>query len=254
MHTYSPAEPYGAWIAYQGGEAVVLAVILALTAAVFAGVGWRIKHPIALQRPGLAIGSLVFILWLLSMLMLFVALLAYGVQMQEVHVAFEQRKPEIGTVFYCIATVFIIAWRTRRFGWKTALYSGLFGAAAAPMLFELPFDLIVMARVYPPLPPNPTLYKALFFCPLFLWEIATIALMAMSPAMRITRGALIALAGMFAVWVVWAAAFGFSYPVETGPWTVNVISKLLCFAAAISLFVWKEKPQADQRIVSSNGE
>ncbi len=244
MHRYSPAEPYGAWIAYHGSEAVVLAGILVAAALLFAALGWRIKQPIALKRPGLAIGSLVLLLWLLSMAMLFIALLAYGVQMREIHLEFEQQKPQIGTIFYCFATVFIIAWLTRRFGWRVALYSGLMGAAAAPMLFELPFDLIVMGRVYPPIPPNPALYRALFFCPLYMWEISTIALMAMSPAMRITRGASYALAAMFAVWAVWAAAFGFSYPVEAGPWTVNVISKLLCFAAAISLFAWKEEPAA----------
>lgn len=240
MHHYSPAEPYGAWIAYHGSEAMVLAGILAAAAVLFGFLGWRIRRPIALKRPGPAIGSLVFLLWLLSMAMLFIALLAYGVQMREIHVEFERQKPQIGTIFYCFATLFIIAWMTRRYGWATALYSGLFGAAAAPMLFELPFDLIVMARVYPPIPPSPTLYRALFFCPLFMWEISTIALMAISPAMRITRGACYAFGGMFAVWAVWAAAFGFSYPVEPGPWTVNVISKLLCFVAAILLFVGRE--------------
>lgn len=240
VHTYSPAEPYGAWIAYHGGEALTLAGILAVVAIMFAVLGWQIKRPIALVRPGPAIGSLFVILWLLSMVMLFVALLAYGVQMQEIHLAFQQDKPQIGTIFYCFVTVFIITWLTRQHGWKVALYSGLVGAAAAPMLFELPFDLIIMARVYPPIPPNPTLYRALFFCPLFMWEVSTIALLALSPAMRITRHACFALAGMFAVWVVWAAAFEFSYPVEPGPLTVNVISKILCFVAAIMLFYWRE--------------
>lgn len=244
MHTYSPAEPYGAWIAYQGGEAWLLAAILLIATIVFATFGYRIRQPIALKRPGVAIGSLILALWFLSMLMLFLALLAYGVQMQEVHIAFQQDHPQIGTIFYCFAALFIITWLTRRYGWKTALYSGVFGAAGAVMLFELPFDLIIMTRVYPPIPPNPALYKALFFCPLFQWEISTLALMALSPAMRITRGACYALALMFAVWAVWAAAFGFSYPVEKGPWTVNVISKLLCFAAAIQLFAWKKTGSA----------
>jgi hypothetical protein len=244
MHTYSPAEPYGAWLAYHGSEAITLAVILAAVAVLFAGAGLRLKRPIALKRPGPAIGSMVFLLWLLSMLMLYVALRAYGVQLQELHILFEQKKPEIGTIYYAWTVLFVIAWLTRKRGWKTAWYSGFFGAAGAVMLFEIPFDLIIMARVFPPVPPDPGLYRMLYFCPLFLWEISTIALLAMSPAMRITRGALFALAGMFAVWVVWAAAFGFSYPVEPGAWTVNVISKLFAFTAAVLLFVWKEPVDA----------
>jgi peptidoglycan/LPS O-acetylase OafA/YrhL len=47
-------------------------------------------------------------------------------------------------------------------------------------------------------------------------------------------------ANVWAVEAEPAAVFGFSHPVELGPWTVNVISKLLAFAAAILLFVWKE--------------
>jgi hypothetical protein len=240
MKTYSPAEPYGAWFAYHGSEAITLAVVLAAVAILFAVAGARLKRPIALKRPGWAIGSMVFLLWLLSMLMLFVALRAYGIQLQELHIEFEQQKPQIGTFYYAWVVLFIIAWLTRKHGGKTAWYSGFFGAAGAVMLFELPFDLIIMARVFPPVAPEPGVFRALFFGPLFMWEVSTLALLAMSPAMRITRGALFALAGMFAVWGVWAAAFGFAYPVEPGPWTVNVISKLLAFAAAVLLFVWKE--------------
>ena len=83
------------------------------------------------------------------------------------------------------------------------------------------------------------MFRLLFFVPLYLMELSTLALMAMSPAMRITRGACCALAGMFAVWAVWAGAFGFAYPATPGPLAVNVVSKLLCFAAAIALFAWR---------------
>lgn len=244
MKTYSPAEPYGAWFAFHGGEAITLAVILGVVAIVFAGLGLRLKRPIALKRPGWAIGSMVFLLWLMSMLMLFIALLVYGLQLRQIHLEFVQQKPQIGTIFYAWVALFIITWLTRKHGWRAAWFSGFFGAAGAVMLFELPFDLIIMGRVFPPVAPEPGVFRALFFGPLFMWEVSTLALLAMSPAMRITRGALFALAGMFAVWGVWAAAFGFSYPVEPGPWTVNVISKLLAFAAAVLLFVWKEPVDA----------
>ncbi len=240
MNTYSPEKPYGAWLAYQSGDAVALAVVLAVVAVLFALVGWRIRRPVALTRPGPTVAGLIIALWVLSIVMLFIALLAYGVQLKEIHLEFKQDKPQIGTIFYAGVTFFIIAFRTRKYGLLTALGSGFVAAAGAVMLFELPFDLIIMARVYPPVPPNPALYRALFFCPLFMWEVSTLALLALSPAMRITRNACFALAGMFAVWVVWAAAFGFSYPVEPGPLTVNVISKILAFLAAVLLFYWRE--------------
>ena len=37
-------------------------------------------------------------------------------------------------------------------GGRTAVLSAAIAAMAAPMVFELPFDLIVMARTYPPIP------------------------------------------------------------------------------------------------------
>jgi hypothetical protein len=49
---------------------------------------------------------------------------------------------------------------SRRWGWKVALASTVVGTAAAPMIFELPFDLIVMARTNPPIPIHPYIYTA----------------------------------------------------------------------------------------------
>jgi hypothetical protein len=57
--------------------------------------------------------------------------------------------------------------------------------------------------------------------------------------MRITGSAVYALAGMFAVFAVWAV-FGFSFPGGLLPKTLNIISKILCFITAIMLFVWHE--------------
>lgn len=223
-------------MAYHGSEAIVLAVVLAVAALAIAAISRRIAQPIELKRPGLVICGLVLAFWLLSILMVLVAQLAYGIQLKEIALEFRQDKPQIGTVFYLVVSFFVILYLTRRHGWKVALWSGVFGALGAPMLFELPFDLIVMGRVFPPVPPEPWVYRLLYFVPLYLMELSTIALMALSPALRITRSAGYALAGMFAVWVVWAGAFGFAYPVTPGPLTVNVISKLLCFATAILLF------------------
>jgi hypothetical protein len=39
---------------------------------------------------------------------------------------------------------------------------------------------------------------------------------------------------VFAIW----AAFGFAFPAQPLPLALNVISKILCFVAAIMLFAW----------------
>ncbi len=108
---------------------------------------------------------------------------------------------------------------------------------AAPMVFELPFDLIVMTRSFPPLPPDPALYRAVFFGPLFAVEITTLGLLTLIPLARLTRQAFISLALMFVVFAIWALD-GFGYPDATVPTALNVISKLLAFCAVLSLFAW----------------
>ncbi|HEU0217704.1 MAG TPA: hypothetical protein VFQ90_13685 [Stellaceae bacterium] len=145
----------------------------------------------------------------------------------------------VGTFVYAPVTFFVLLYLTRRWGWKVALASAVIGTAVAPMIFELPFDLIVMTRTNPPIPVYPMLYRQLFFLPLFLVELSTISLLTLLPSMRVTASASYAVAGMFAVFAVWAA-FGFAFPAEPLPLALNVISKILCFVAAIMLFVWKE--------------
>jgi hypothetical protein len=60
---------------------------------------------------------------------------------------------------------------------RVMLASAAIGAVAAPMIFEFTFDLIVMARTYPPILPGPAAYRVLFFAPLFLVEATTLSLL-----------------------------------------------------------------------------
>jgi hypothetical protein len=89
-----------------------------------------------------------------------------------------------------------------------------------------------------PIPTHPILYRQLFFLPLFLVELSTMSLLTLLPSMRVTAYAAYAVAGVFVVFGVWAA-FGFTFPAEPLPLALNVISKILCFVAAIMLFVWR---------------
>jgi hypothetical protein len=82
------------------------------------------------------------------------------------------------------------------------------------------------------------LYRQLLFLPLFLWAFSTVSLLTLLPSMRVTACAAYSVAGMFVVFAVWAA-FGFAFPAEPLPLALNVVSKILCFVAAIMLFVWR---------------
>ena len=149
------------------------------------------------------------------------------------------RLHRVGTfVFDVPVTFFVILYLTRRWGWKVALASAVIGTAAAPMIFEFPFDLIIMTRSNPPIPGHPMLYRQVLFVPLFLWEFSTVSLLTLLSSMRVTAYASYAVAGMLAVFAVWAT-FGFAFPAEPLPLVLNIISKILCFVAAIMMLVWK---------------
>jgi len=140
------------------------------------------------------------------------------------------------TLTAVVATFAIINEIGQPLGQRTALASAVIGALCAPMIFELPFDLIVMARTYPPIPPHPGLYRALFFLPLFLVEISTLGLLTLSPMVALSSRTLSGLAAMFVVFAIWAL-FGFAYPSASIPIALNLLSKVLAFVVAITLFV-----------------
>jgi hypothetical protein len=91
-----------------------------------------------------------------------------------------------------------------------------------------------MGRTHPPTPAVP--FTLLFFLPLFLVEVSTFALVTLSPLAKLSRYTLFPLGAMFLVFGVWAL-FGFSYPSHPLPLAFNVISKILSFVAAITLFL-----------------
>jgi hypothetical protein len=167
-------------------------------------------------------------------------MLVYGLQVKQAYPGFAPPHVRVGmfTFIDALVTFFVILYLTRRWGWKVALASAVIGTAAALMIFEFPFDLIIMTRTNPPIPTHPMLYRRLYFLPLFLVQFSTISLLTLLPSMRVTAYASYAVAGMFVVFAVWAA-FGFAFPAEPLPLALNVISKILCFVAAIMLFVWR---------------
>jgi hypothetical protein len=231
--TYQPAS----WVSYSVGEAVLLAIVLLVVAGGFACAGRRLRTPLRVAQPGNTTAAFMIVIWLLAIYNVLVASFVYGLQVRLAYPGFVAPRVRVGTFVDASVTFFVIFYLTRRWGWKVALASAVIGTAAAPMIFEFPFDLIVMARTNPPIPTHTILYRVMFFLPLFLIQFSTVSLLTLLPSVRVTAHAFYAVAAMFAVFAVWAA-FGFAFPAEPLPLVLNVISKILCFVAAIMLFVW----------------
>ena len=233
---YSPAS----WTSYSDGNAILLAVFLLVVAIGFVYAGKRLHAPLNVTRPGTTATGFMITIWLLAICNASVALVVYGLQVKQAYPSFVAPRLAVGMFTFADATVafFVILYITRRWGWQVALASAIIGIAAALMFFEFPFDLIVMTRTNPPIPTYPMLYRSLLFLPFFLVQFTTVSLLTLLPSARVTAYTSYAMAGMFAVFSVWAA-FGFAFPAHPLPLALNVISKILCFVAAVMLFVWK---------------
>ncbi len=235
---------YGTWSPYVGTDAVFLAVTLLAIGVLLTYLGTRLIGAVGIKRPGKTVSVFIITIWSISLATFLVAYTTYGLQIYQQHMlAAAPTNPISPITGLCgLATFIIIAYLARHHGLKVALGSAFVGTAAAPMIFELPFDLIVMTRTYPPIPPAPNLFRLLFFLPLFLVEVSTFSLLALSPLTKLSRYTLFSLAGMFFIFAVWAF-FGFSYPSDPISVALNGISKILSFGTAITLFLKANKAE-----------
>jgi hypothetical protein len=224
------------WVTYSGSAEVVLAVVLVVAAAAVAYAGIRLRLPARLPRPGRTAKILVLAGWVAAMAALLVSVAVYEVQASQAGFQPTSRSNPITSVTLTgVAVLFVlIAFVVKARGWRIALGSAVVGAVAAPWIFEVPFDLVIMPRTYPVI--DPGLYRLLLFGTLILTGITTIALLWLSPAVRVQRATLWCLAGMLAVFAVWSL-FGFAYPSAPGPVTMNALSKILALVTALTLFV-----------------
>jgi hypothetical protein len=235
---------YGTWSPYVGTDSVFLAVALLAIGVLLTYLGKRLFGTFGVKRPGKTVSVFMILIWGLSLATFLIAYVVYGLQLYQEHLLGTPPTNPISpiTELSGLVTFIIIAYLTRNHGLKVALGTAFVGTAAAPMIFELPFDLIVMGRTYPPVPPAPTLFRLLFFLPLFLVEISTLSLLTLSPLTKLSKYTLFSLAGMFFVFSVWAL-LGFSYPSSPISITLNGISKILSFGTAITLFAKANKAE-----------
>ncbi len=131
-----------------------------------------------MTHSGTFISVSLVVIWLLSVTMFLVAVIVYVIELyrQVGHITGPANPITPVTMLSGAVTFLVIIYLARNSGLWIAFGSAIVGTIAAPMIFELPFDLIVMWRTYPPTPA--TLFTLLFFLPLFLVEVSSIALLA----------------------------------------------------------------------------
>jgi hypothetical protein len=231
---------FGTWVPYDDGAQRALALAMTAVASALVVTGSRMAAvPTWVRPPVVSRRTLVRLLavWGISVPASVAGFQIYTAQAHEVFPGRDAPGNPIRTVTLAavIGTFVLIKLKGNR-GGPARTASAVIAAVAAPMLFELPFDLVVMGRMFPAIPPDPTFYRVVFFAPLFVAELTTLALLMCSLEVRVNAWTCYALAAMFATFGVWAM-LGFGYPASPSLITANVVSKLLAFATVITLFL-----------------
>lgn len=238
---------FGEWVPYSGSSTVILGCILLAIAGTFATTGFRLKRTLRVGSPGKETGAVIIVVWILSILTFLVNFTVYVLQMKERGLTGTAPQNPITkfTFLFALLSFVVVFLANRKEGEKAAFLSAVVAAMAGPMVFELPFDLVVIGRTYPPIPPNPGLFRELFFFPLFLVELTTMSLLWFSPLFKITKRTLYSLAGLFLVFAVWGfLSFSFAY---TALFLVlNVVAKAMAFVVVVTLFLPEKHPPVRQ--------
>jgi hypothetical protein len=146
---------YGTWVSYSGDARIWLAAGLLAAAGGTALAGIRLPLPVRATRPGPVGRAAMIVGWAASIVAFLVGLTIYVrqyIHAYDLSALKATPKDRIAPItFTAVVVVFFVIVIASRgsLGFGARLVSGAIGAIAAPMIFELPFDLIVMARTYP---------------------------------------------------------------------------------------------------------
>jgi hypothetical protein len=237
---------YATWVSYGGEARIWLAMGLLAAACGVVLLGIRLPLPIRFTRPGSAGRGIMITAWAVSLAALlvcsaiFIRQVIHAIQASGVSVT-PPRLTILPVTLTADAVLFVVIISRRSPDLRTRLASAVIGAMAAPMIFELPFDPIVVPRVQVVVLPHRALYLALVYVPLLLTEVTTLLLLRLSPMVRLTRATFFSFALMLGVWAAWAVA-GFGYPSAPLPIAFNIASKILAFVAALTLFLPQQPP------------
>jgi hypothetical protein len=240
---------YDPWASYGGAARIWLALGLLVIAAGAVYAGNRLPLPTRASRPGKVAVILTLVAWVAAVAALLAGIVLYIRQYHQEYQGIAAPPPPdhvAPVTFLAFVAVFILILARSQHGSRLRLVSAAIGAIAAPFIFELPFDLIIMTRVRTQYPTGR--YVPLLLALLILVDITTLLLLRLSPRVRLTRATFYSLALMLGVFAVWALA-GFGYPSAPLPLTLNIASKLLAFATALTLFF----PRQPSAPTSSSG-
>ena len=233
------------WLSYAGTARIGLAVVLVAVAAVVVYTGTRLRRPVLPPKASPPVTVIIVAGLVVAITAFLVCFSEYAEGLRRdnlVRILPRNPSPIAPVTAACAVAIFVaIVVLTKSQEPPVRLASGLIGVVVAPMIFEFPFDLIIMTRVYPPIQPDPAQYRVLFFAPLFLVEFLGLALLSLVPTVRLTRLTFLCLALMLLVFAGWALA-GFGFPATAGPFTFNVVSKVIAFVTALTLVIPSPKP------------
>ena len=141
----------GSWKPYTFPQSVILAFILLIVGIGLVFLGRRLKHSIEVPHPGKRLKIAMITVW--ALLILFI--LGVIVFNRIGRTAIGTGRTGIGPIFpitlACAVGAFIyIAYISRHDGILTALGRAFVCAAAGPMVFEFPFDMIVIPQIKAP--------------------------------------------------------------------------------------------------------
>jgi hypothetical protein len=239
---------YATWVSYSGDARIWLAIGLLAAACCVVLAGIWLPLPIRFTRPTPAGRAATIAAWAASLAALLVCLAIY------LHLGIEDIRASgmgapalkltiLPVTLTADAVLFAVIISRSSPDLRTRLASAVVGAMAAPMIFELPFDPFVIAKVHG-FPLQPTMYRFLVYVPLLLTEITTLLLLRLSPMVRLTRATFFSFALMVGAWAAWAVT-GFGYPSAPLPIALNIASKILAFVTAFTLFL-PQQPAPEQ--------
>jgi hypothetical protein len=209
------AVSYDQWSPYSFPTSLLLSLVLLIVGIGLVLLGKRLKNKVNVPHPGGVLKVAIIVIWVLS---LFIFLQIYRTRVELFHGAVQTGPIFPITMASAVCTFVYLAYVSRPDGLMAALGNGLAGAAAGPMVFEFPFDCIVIPQAQ-----VPTTYIIVFFAPLLFAVLTTFSLLLLCKRVSITRYSVYSLAAMLIVFAAWASA-GFSYPSTRVPFTLNAIS------------------------------
>jgi hypothetical protein len=216
------------WPPYTGLSKYLLSLILFVVAGGVFLAARRMEREIPLPRMGKVGGAVVFVLWAFCIL--------FFLKINEIFAKYVGAAKNLGPIFpitiiSAVATFGFAAYMSRRGGVLSSFGNGFLAFIAGPMVFELPYVLIVI-----PLVKAPLFATILFVTPLFGIIFTTFGLLLLSRRIALTKNSVYSFAAMIFVFALWALD-GYAYPTNALTITLNGISKVLGFVCIAALFV-----------------